>query len=143
MTLYGLKYSVSIFYISIKKIQPQFFLDQSAPDYKLIRVHKAKNKVEDNTCITLIVGIYPVPSVLSSILPNTYAPIHPPFNLSIYPFSIYPPIHLLIIYPPIHPPAYHLSVHPLFHTQLTIQWLFVMQKTVGPKFCSQRVYDTV
>lgn len=103
MTLYGLKYSVSIFYISIKKIQPQFFLDQSAPDYKLIRVHKAKNKVEDNTCITLIVGIYPVPSVLSSILPNTYAPIHPPFNLSIYPFSVYLSTHLS---------TNHLSTYP-------------------------------
>ena len=142
MTPYCLQCSVGIFYISIKKIQPQFFLDQSAPDYKLIRMHKAKNNVEDNTCITLIAGIYPVPSVLLSILPNTYAPICLPFNLSIYPFSVCLSIYSSI-YLSIHPPAYHLSLLPFFHTQLTIQWLFVMQKTVGPKLCSQRVYGIV
>lgn len=140
MTPYCLQCSVGIFYISIKKIQPQFFLDQSAPDYKLIRKHKAKNNVEDNTCITLKAGIYPVPSVLTSILQTHMHPSAHPFIFpSIHSLSVCPSTHLST-YPSIHPPAYHLSLLPFFHTQLTIQWLFVMQKTVGPKLCSQRVY---
>lgn len=100
VTSYCPECSVSNFYISIKKIQSQFFLDQSAPVYKLIRMHRAKNEVEDSTRITLIAGIYPVPSVPPSISlthmhPSIHPFIFPFFHPSICP-SAHSPIYLLI-----------------------------------------------